>query len=483
MTSAQPPWADLSVLQNLTAHLRGIWIGRDVFRMAIGPDWMRLHLVGDERPGLVISSRPGSNFVFAMEGTWAEPMKQALPLVKGSHPLGPLLTGTALTGIGTLPADRVLALRLRTTDGKTLYLLHQLFGARGNTTLIDHHGKMIWARHPGPHNLLTSVPPRGTWSTGQAENPEGWADDLFGQMLGLFQKRLVHDVFTSHQTAISRSSNTTNRLVTNLSRDLENANRGDEYRRTAEALAANLHTLKRGQESAEIFDLQDGSPLMVSLNPAVTPAANMEQWFRKARKAEKGRQIIADNLARSEDLQSSQQLALAQLDLINELTDDHEKLSALHQWAADNAALLPAARIAKKQRTKSAEEPARLFRRYLINDKWEVWVGRNNKENDLLTHRASHTQDIWLHAQGVSGSHVILRTSGHPELVPKTVLEKAAGLAALHSKARHSSLVPVIYTERRYVRKPRKAPVGTAVCLREKNLFTEPGIAPGVISI
>jgi len=479
MNNTPAPWADLSVLQDLMAHLRYLWAGRDVFRMAVGPDWMRLHMVGDERPGLVVSSRPGSNFVFAVQGTWPEPVKRALPLLKGS-PLGSLLTDATLTAMGILPNDRVLALQLQTTDNQTLYLLHQLFGARGNSTLIDHRAKLLWARHQNVHDLLKAVPPRDTWKTGNPVRPPGWADGLFEQMLNLFQNRLVHDIFQTHHTAMSRSAGTTSRLVDNLNRDLENAKRGDEYRRTAEALAANLHTLKRGQNSAEIFDLQDGSPLTVQLNPAISPAGNMENWFRKARKAEKGRQISTGNLARSEKLQQSQQAALAQLDLVDDLMDNLEKLAALHLWTDQHADLLPEARIARKQRTKTAEEPARLFRRYLIDEKWEAWVGRNNKENDLLTHKASHTQDIWLHAQGVSGSHVILRTSGHPELVPKSVLEKAAGLAALHSKARHSSLVPVIYTERRYVRKPRKAPVGTAVCLREKNLFTEPGIAAGV---
>ncbi len=482
MNGTTHPWADLSVLQDLTAHLRFMWAGRGVFRMAVGPDWMRVHLVGDERPGLVISSRPGSNFVFAMQGTWPEPVRQALPLVKGNL-LGPLLTGATLINIGILPNDRVLALQLRTTDDQTLYLLHQLFGARGNTTLLDHHAKLLWARHPATHSLLTQIPPKEAWTTGSPVKPMGWADDLFAAMLSQFQNRLARDIYKSHHTAISRSAGTTNRLVINLTRDLENANRGDEYRRTAEALAANLHTLKRGQDSADIFDLHDGSPLHVPLNPAITGAANMESWFRKARKAEKGRQIIAENLSGNEELQLAQQEALAQLGSVDELEDALEKLAALHQWASQHAALLPAARTARKQRTKTAEEPARLFRRYLIDGKWEAWVGRNNKENDLLTHKASHTQDIWFHAQGVSGSHVILRTSGQPEQVPKSVLEKAAGLAALHSKARHSALVPVIYTERRYVRKPRKAPVGTAVCLREKNLFTEPGVAPGVKSI
>jgi len=92
-------------------------------------------------------------------------------------------------------------------------------------------------------------------------------------------------------------------------------------------------------------------------------------------------------------------------------------------------------------------------------------------------------KDIWLHAQGVSGSHVILRTAGKPEQMPAKVVAKAAALAALHSKAKHAGLVPVIWTERRYVRKPRKALPGIAVCLQEKNLFVEPGIGPDVVAI
>ncbi|MCB1185353.1 DUF814 domain-containing protein, partial [bacterium] len=134
----------------------------------------------------------------------------------------------------------------------------------------------------------------------------------------------------------------------------------------------------------------------------------------------------------------------------------------------------------ERPRRRTPEEPARPFRRYLIDGRWEVWIGRSNTENDELTHRAAHNRDIWLHAQGVPGSHVILRTAGRPEQVPRTVLAKAAALAALHSKARHAGLVPVIHTEKRYVRKPRKAPAGTAVCLQDSSLFVAPGVMAGV---
>jgi predicted ribosome quality control (RQC) complex YloA/Tae2 family protein len=159
------------------------------------------------------------------------------------------------------------------------------------------------------------------------------------------------------------------------------------------------------------------------------------------------------------------------------------RLAALQRWRADHREWFPDT-PPKTQRRRDAsgpEEPLRPFRRYLIDGRWEVWVGRSNQENDELTHRASHPADLWLHAQGVPGSHVILRTQGHPEQIPHRVLEKAAGLAALHSKARHSGLVPVVFTERRYVRKPRKTAPGIAVCQREKTLFVAPAVAEGVV--
>ena len=106
-------------------------------------------------------------------------------------------------------------------------------------------------------------------------------------------------------------------------------------------------------------------------------------------------------------------------------------------------------------------------------------MGRNNAENDQLTHREADGRDLWFHAAGASGSHVILRTGGHRSGPPRSIVEAAAAIAAFHSKARHSGLVPVIYTEKRYVRKPRKGTPGLALCTREKTVFVKPEV-PGV---
>ncbi len=486
------PWTDLQVLQNLGANLRQRWQNQEVFRVAVGPDWLRIHLVGEQRPGLILSSRPGCNFMFAAEGTWSEAVKQALPVAKG-HILGTQLTKARLINIGVLPQDRVVALHFITSDDEPLFLLHQMFGQRGNTTLLNRKGQLLWARHQKTHPRLTQTPDRETWSTGTPGDDDNWANELFLQMLVAFKHRLALDLFTQQQSTLKRVATTTDRLVKNLGKDFASADKGEQYRRWAEALAANLHTLKQGQNTADIFDLHDGTPISIELDPSLTPARNMERWFRKARKADKGHEIIASNLVKSEKLQERQQQAQMNLETIDLLPGDEAKLSALHQWTIKHGELLPVAKSsigkhttgkhATGKRTHVADEPKRPFRRYMIDEKWEVWVGRNNKENDLLTHRSSHSKDIWLHSQGVPGSHVILRTGGHPDHIPKSVLEKAAGLAALHCKAKHSSLVPVIYTEKRFVRKPRKSAPGLAVCLQEKNIFVEPGVADGVCLI
>ncbi len=119
------------------------------------------------------------------------------------------------------------------------------------------------------------------------------------------------------------------------------------------------------------------------------------------------------------------------------------------------------------------------YRRYQLSDGYEVWVGRNAKQNDMLTTRDARKYDLWLHARGVSGSHTVLRVPRRQETPPARIVEKAAAIAAWHSKARTSELAPVIVAEKRYVHKPRKSPLGTVVVEREEVLIVKPEIPEG----
>jgi predicted ribosome quality control (RQC) complex YloA/Tae2 family protein len=103
-----------------------------------------------------------------------------------------------------------------------------------------------------------------------------------------------------------------------------------------------------------------------------------------------------------------------------------------------------------------------------------IWVGRSAANNDLLTQKYAHKDDLWLHAKDVSGSHVIIRhKSGQP--VPEPVVEHAAQLAAWYSKRQHDSLCPVTVTPKKFVRKPKGALPGKVLVERERVVLVVPG--------
>jgi len=145
-------------------------------------------------------------------------------------------------------------------------------------------------------------------------------------------------------------------------------------------------------------------------------------------------------------------------------------------WRAGGPPLAPAGRRPVETASNRPAGPGRCF---TIAGKWEVRVGRTNAENDLLTHRFAAPDDIWLHASGVPGSHVVLRMQGRNGNPPRDVLEAAAALAARFSKAKHAGTVPVLWTRKRYVRKPRGAKPGLAACTNEKTIFVRPALPEG----
>jgi predicted ribosome quality control (RQC) complex YloA/Tae2 family protein len=127
------------------------------------------------------------------------------------------------------------------------------------------------------------------------------------------------------------------------------------------------------------------------------------------------------------------------------------------------------------EKRRQAAAPRLPYRRYALAGGWEIWVGRSAADNDILTHELARPHDLWLHAHGASGSHVLLRRdAARGDAPPAAAVQAAAAVAAYFSAARHSRMVPVIVTEKRYVRKPRRSPPGTAVCLREKTVMAAP---------
>jgi len=520
--SAEPPWRRQHALIRLMAAWRRRLAGQVVKRVAAGPGWLGLTVTNEQQTHLQFVVRPGAVMLWDAPDPLSAIMTRALG--QSRHPpLAPLLKGSRLVTAGILPADRIVVLgfhspvtadpEARPSAGKApsnpeipeaqevptrgvrpdRYLFQQLFGPRGNLLLLDGRRNVLWALQRPPHSLLTDVPPQAAFSSpAGTPDPTGDSPDISGQLAAEFRSAaLAH--LTVHLEAewqarlirgLLQAERSVQRLLSNLQRDLATADRGEEFRMAAETLAAHLHSVPRGAHQIVLPRPHDGEAVRIQLNPTLTAAANLQQIFHLARKAERGRAVIAERLRAAETRLSA--LAERKQELENLATRSTGRLAALLAWAADHGGEigLPRPPLTRRPRFPVGDTtPLQPFRRYLVDDRWEVWVGRNQRENDELTHRRAAPNDLWFHAQTTTGSHVVLRTQGKPEQVPQRVLIKVASLAALYSKARHSTLVPVVYTQRKYVRKPRKTPPGTAAFVREKSLMVEPRLVAGVVAV
>ncbi|WP_019949294.1 NFACT RNA binding domain-containing protein [Hymenobacter aerophilus] len=232
------------------------------------------------------------------------------------------------------------------------------------------------------------------------------------------------------------------------------------YRQTADLIMAHLSQIPAGASEVEVEDFyQPGQRRLLKLKPTETPQRTAQNLYRKAKNQQRETRELAERADRREGE------AFEALERLEELAAlPVGELRALRQWRKQHG--LDAAAAAKAA---AAELPFKTFE----DSGFTILVGRNAQNNDLLTQRYAHKDDLWLHAKDVTGSHVVIRQRpGQP--VPAPVLERAAQLAAWYSKRQNDSLCPVTYTPKKYVRKPRGAKPGQVAIEREKVLLVVP---------
>ena len=265
-------------------------------------------------------------------------------------------------------------------------------------------------------------------------------------------------------TAVERHRDHLERSLGRMSEELNQPSRADTYESFGHLLMAMPGKVPAGAEEVTLDDIigSEGS-VTIPLDPALTAIQNAERYYDRARRTRASRANATDRL---EDVETRY---VRVADLAETLVgiDDLDALSA---FAAKHETTL------KMMTRDGSSEDGIPYRRYLLEDGYEVWVGRNAKQNDQLTLRDSQKYDLWMHARGVAGSHAILRLKGRTDTPPKHIVAQAAAIAAYHSKARTSSLAPVIITQRKYVRKPRRALPGAVLVERERVLMVEPGL-------
>ncbi len=261
------------------------------------------------------------------------------------------------------------------------------------------------------------------------------------------------------------------RLAGNLKLDLEHVQREAEYRRYGDLITSHLGQLKTGMTEARVEDYYSGDQeeIVIPLKPDLSPAENARRYFRQARKARDGRRAVEHRIA-----QTRKQLEEVKV-IRGKLGDEPDEIMLEYAYRACAKLKLvkSPAKTDASNRTRSRAKGDIHPRRYLTTSGHLLLVGRNSRENEVLTKSAS-PDDIWLHARDLGGSHVILRRVDKTQMPSRKTLYEAACLTAYFSKGRGSTTVPVDYTERRYVRKMKNGGPGQVKFTREKTLFVEP---------
>ncbi|MBN2227163.1 MAG: NFACT family protein [candidate division Zixibacteria bacterium] len=268
------------------------------------------------------------------------------------------------------------------------------------------------------------------------------------------QKQMVLD-------AVARYVKKQKRKLAKIESDLDNADNFDSYRKTAELIKINIPNLKKGMETAKLDDVYDeDKTITVKLDPALTPSENADDYFKKYRKAKDGLAL----LKRRQEITAKE---LASVETMHaELTADFE--SASERYSSEIAELLPSTV------TKRDTAPRLPYRAYTLESGVTIYIGRDGEDNDRTTFAHAKPYELWFHASQCPGSHVVMKFPDKNFEPSKAEILETAAIAAYHSKARNSKTVPVIYTERKYVRKPRKAKPGLVTVEREKLVMVEP---------
>ena len=232
---------------------------------------------------------------------------------------------------------------------------------------------------------------------------------------------------------------------------LEQLEKGADYKLLADLIMANLHKIKPHEPEVILMDFYTQKPIAVKLNPNLSPQANASRYYKKA----KNQNIEIENITKHIFAREAQ---------INSWREEIEALKKVTSF---------------KQLKMLAKEPVAIkekedvpYHRYEYMD-YEILVGKNAAKNELLTFRTAGKEDLFLHVKDAPGSHVTVRRKAGQNF-PSAVIEMAASLAAKYSKRSGESLVPVLYTLRKYVRKARGAPKGAVIVEKEKVLIVKP---------
>jgi len=421
---------------------------------------------------LLISCRPDSaRLHFTTEAFQNPPTPPPFCQFLRAH-----LQGARIDRIEQIPGDRIVQLALSAKEGPCT-LVAELTGKTSNLLVLDDAG-LIRRDLNGVKNLVGQpyvfpALPQGDrhaadlerFSQNIQENIQESPCPLSAAIDAHYHKAeatsVVETARNDRAGILKKSIKKLRRRIEAWHEDLAKAEKYKTYDRYGELIKANLGTIRRGQTDVIAVDYFDEAlpNLTIPLDQTKTPQGNMDDYFHKHRKHLAAQRELHPRITGGE----------------KELEALQGELTAIEQgtWQRSETAR-PSIRTGTPSRTggaKGKQEPRQgPFRRFTSSDGLAIYVGKNARENDELTFGLAKSDDLWLHARGTPGSHVVVRLEKGAD-VPQETLRDAATLALLYSDLKKSGKGDVIYTRRKWVKKAKGQAPGAVTVTQEKSLF------------
>lgn len=274
-----------------------------------------------------------------------------------------------------------------------------------------------------------------------------------------FHLKVSGDAFKKEKDSalrlIQEKEKKTNQYLLKTRQEQNILEKDNHYQKWADLIMAHLYNIQKGSELVNLRDFETDLQIEVKLKKEISPQQNAAVYYRKAKNKRLEIEKLSQSITEKEQLLQSllkTRAAIEKATTIGATTD-----------------IIAASGFSTKKKEESERVP---FRMVEFKD-YTILIGKSAKDNDELTLKYSHKDDLWLHAKDVSGSHVIVKNKSGKSF-PKDVIERAAQLAAFHSKRRGESLCPVAYTFKKFVRKRKGDPAGLVVVEKETVILVEP---------
>jgi len=378
------------------------------------------------------------------------------------------LEGARLERIEQVGDDRIVRLDLQ-RDGKPVTLMAELTGRTANLFLLDEAGIVRGQLRKGrlKHGETYAAPVAKSQAPGkageirtdtQATEEFSISDELERRYQERDEARAKARQLDAIKAGLRKTLKRAVKRIEALEADLAKAERYRDYNRYGELLKSHLGEIGKGAASVTVPDYFDPAlpEIVLPLDPAKSPQGNLDDYFRKYKKYQNAQKAIRPRLVAAQAEAGALRERLATL--------DREGLST------DLEILAPLRREQPARPPRKEKSQAKPFLRFTSETGDAILVGRSSRENEELTFGLARSHDLWLHASGAPGSHVVLRLEKGAELRKESLLD-AATLALHYSDLRKSGQGEVLYAYRKHVRKPRGAKPGLVTVTQDKRLY------------